>query len=111
MVKRVITLLLFVSMALIIPASVSAKVLTVKVSPKKIHQGDVFLVTVRGSNFRTAFRFVCKTGAYFQRMRRRALLRCRSSRYHNKARQADCAYQRREKEKECAILCKKGAFP
>ena len=48
MIKRVITLLLFVSMALIVPASVSAKVLTVKVSPKKIHQGDVFLVTVRG---------------------------------------------------------------
>ncbi len=48
MIKRVITLLLFVSMALIVPASVSAKVFTVIVSPKKIHQGDVFLVTVRG---------------------------------------------------------------
>jgi murein DD-endopeptidase MepM/ murein hydrolase activator NlpD len=48
MVKRIIILLLFVSMAFVIPASVSAKALTVKVSPKKIHQGDVFLVTVRG---------------------------------------------------------------
>ena len=66
MIKRVITLLLFVSMALIVPASVSAKVFTVIVSPKKIHQGDVFLVTVRGgSNCRTAFRFVCKQELVF----------------------------------------------
>jgi murein DD-endopeptidase MepM/ murein hydrolase activator NlpD len=49
MVKRVITLLLFISMALIIPASASAKVLTVKISPKKIYQGDAFLVTVGGT--------------------------------------------------------------
>jgi len=49
MKKHVAIVLLFISMALIIPASVSAKALTVKVSPKKIHQGDVFLVTVGGT--------------------------------------------------------------
>jgi len=49
MKKHVAIVLLFVSMVLIIPASVSAKALTVKVSPKKIHQGDVFLVTVGGT--------------------------------------------------------------
>jgi murein DD-endopeptidase MepM/ murein hydrolase activator NlpD len=49
MVKRVIILLLLISMALIIPAPASAKVLTVKISPNKVHQGDVFLVTVGGT--------------------------------------------------------------
>jgi len=48
MVKRVITLLLFVSIAFIVPVSAFAKALAVEVSPKKICQGDVFLVTVQG---------------------------------------------------------------
>ena len=51
MIKRMITLLLFVSMALIIPASVSAGTFTVEVSPKNLYQGDAFLVTVTGEEF------------------------------------------------------------
>ena len=50
MVKRVITFLLFVSMALIIPASVFAKSLAVEVYPQTVSQGDVFLLTVTGGD-------------------------------------------------------------
>jgi murein DD-endopeptidase MepM/ murein hydrolase activator NlpD len=48
MVKRIIIVLLFASMTLTVPLSAFAKALAVNISPQKIYQGDVFLVTVRG---------------------------------------------------------------
>ena len=49
MKKNVAIVLLFVSMVSSYPRISICKTLTVKISPKKIHQGDVFLVTVGGT--------------------------------------------------------------